>query len=320
LSAVGVDREAPTDFSRTKLAGDEALMGRNLDWIILRPSVVIGKSAYGASALLRGLAALPINPVIPDTGPLQVIDLDDVVDMVVFFLRSDAPSRKVLELVGPRHWSFEDIVAALRKWLRWPPARKWRVPSAFASLGYKIGDIVSLLGWRPPIRTNARKEVVRGAIGDPAPLRAMGITLKDLEASLIATPSSVQERWFAGLYFLKPLVFIVLSLFWLCTGLISLGPGWESGMNLMREGSVGERVGALTVASGALADVFIGMAIAYRPTSRLGLHAAVVISITYAAIGTILIPTLWIEPLGPMLKIWPIVVLHLVALAILEDR
>src|SRR3954465_4639462 len=61
LSAVGVDREAPTDFSRTKLAGDEALMGRDLDWVILRPSVIIGKSAYGASALLRGLAALPIN-------------------------------------------------------------------------------------------------------------------------------------------------------------------------------------------------------------------------------------------------------------------
>jgi hypothetical protein len=33
-----------------------------------------------------------------------------------------------------------------------------------------------------------------------------------------------------------------------------------------------------------------------------------------------LVPRLWIDPLGPMLKIWPIIVLHLTALAILEDR
>src|ERR1051326_1082029 len=45
LSAVGVDRATPTEFSRTKLAGDQALMERDLDWVILRPSVVIGRGA-----------------------------------------------------------------------------------------------------------------------------------------------------------------------------------------------------------------------------------------------------------------------------------
>jgi uncharacterized protein YbjT (DUF2867 family) len=95
LSAVGVDRETPTEFSRTKLAGDNALMERDLDWVILRPSVVIGHAAYGGSALIRGLAALPVQPVMAGTGPLQIVALDDVVDTVVFFLRPDAPSRQV---------------------------------------------------------------------------------------------------------------------------------------------------------------------------------------------------------------------------------
>ena len=44
------------------------------------------------------------------------------------------------------------------------------------------------------------------------------------------------------------------------------------------------------------------------------------ISIAYAVIGTILVPRLWTDPLGPMLKIWPIMVLNMVALAIREDR
>jgi uncharacterized protein YbjT (DUF2867 family) len=70
LSAVGVDRPASA-FSRTKLAGDQALMALDLDWIVLRLSVVVGRQAYGGSALLRGLAALPLTPALSGTGPLQ---------------------------------------------------------------------------------------------------------------------------------------------------------------------------------------------------------------------------------------------------------
>ena len=45
----------PSAFSRTKSEGDEMLMRRDLDWVILRPSVVLGLAAYGGSALFRGL-------------------------------------------------------------------------------------------------------------------------------------------------------------------------------------------------------------------------------------------------------------------------
>ena len=36
--------------------------------------------------------------------------------------------------------------------------------------------------------------------------------------------------------------------------------------------------------------------------------------------GTLLVPGLWLDPLGPMLKIWPMMALNLTALAILSDR
>jgi MFS superfamily sulfate permease-like transporter len=91
-------------------------------------------------------------------------------------------------------------------------------------------------------------------------------------------------------------------------------------MSLMREGGASETVGAFAVVAGALADIAIGLAIAYRPTARYGLYAALLISLSYAAIGTWLVPRLWSDPLGPMLKIWPIMALNLMALAIHEDR
>jgi uncharacterized protein YbjT (DUF2867 family) len=321
LSAVGVDRATPTEFSRTKLAGDRALMALDLDWVILRPSVVIGRAAYGGSALFRGLAAVPVMPLVPGTGPLQLVHLDDVVKAIEFFLQPSAPSRLAVDLVGPRKWAFEDVVRLFRAWLRWPAAATVPLPAWTANAMYRLGDLVSLLGWRPPMRSTARKEIVRGATGDPSKLSELtGMQPRDIEATLATEPASVQERWFARLYFIKPLVFGVFSLFWIATGLISLGPGWEIGMGLMREGGVGETMGTLTVVAGAFADIAIGMAIACRPTARYGLYAALTISITYAIIGTWLVPRLWLDPLGPMLKIWPIMVFNLVALAIHEDR
>ena len=59
---------------------------------------------------------------------------------------------------------------------------------------------------------------------------------------------------------------------------------------------------------------------AHRRTARLALVAALVISVVYLFVGTILVPRLWIHPLGPLLKVGPIMVLNLVALAILDDR
>ena len=321
VSAVGVDKETPSAFSRTKRTAEEDLRSRDLDWVILRPSVVIGRSAYGGSALLRGLAALPVVPIMPDAGELQLVHLDDLVATIVFFLQPQAPSRKAFDVVGPRRWPFEDVVRLFRRWLRHPSAREFAAPSWAFSLLYRAGDAVSLLGWRPPIRSTAQAEIRRGAVGSSAEwTEATGIRPRDIEKELARDPASVQERWFASLYALKPLVFGVFALFWIATGLISLGPGWEIGTSLVREGGLDETTAALAVVAGALADIVIGLAILYRPTSRYGLYAGLAISVTYAIVGTILVPRLWSDPLGPMLKIWPIMVFNLVALAILEDR
>jgi uncharacterized protein YbjT (DUF2867 family) len=122
LSAAGIGQETPTEFSRSKREGENALMARDLDWVILRPGVVIGRGAYGGSALIRGLAALPVLPSQPGTGHLQLAALDDLVDTIIFFLRPNAPSRISLDIVAPRRWRFDEIVGVFRQWMRWPPA------------------------------------------------------------------------------------------------------------------------------------------------------------------------------------------------------
>jgi uncharacterized protein YbjT (DUF2867 family) len=320
ISAIGVDRDdTTTAFARSKRAGDDTLMARNLDWVILRPSVVVGRQAYGGSALFRGLAALPVLPRVTGTGPLQVVQLDDLVRTVLFFLEPGAPTRIALEIAGPERLSLEDVLGAYRRWLGYGRPRFVAVPRWVEHVAFRLGDLIGLLGWRPPLRSTTRLEIARGAIGDPSQwMRLTGIEPRTLAAALAAEPASVQERWFARLYFVKPLMLAVLALYWIVTGLVTLGPGWEEGVALIEAAGLAP-ARPLAIAA-AVGDILIGTGIAIRRTARPALHAALALSIAYVALGTLLLPALWADPLGALAKVPPIVVLNLAALAILDDR
>ena len=112
---------------------------------------------------------------------------------------------------------------------------------------------------------------------------------------------------------------MVLPFFWIMTGIVSLTTGYRSGVELMISTGAGALSGP-AVTAGALADITAGALMAWRPTASLGVKAAIALSTFYLVAGSVLRPDLWNEPLGPLLKILPILVLHFVALAILDER
>ncbi len=226
---------------------------------------------FGASALIRGLTALPVLLSMPGTAKLQVVRLEDVVETAVFFLRPSAPTRIAVELAGPEALTMDDVARSYRRWLGWKPARRVELPGWLAALLYRLGDFVAGLGWRPPLRSTAAREMKRGAVGDPGPWKqATGIAPQSLRNALAAEPASVQEKWFAGLYILKPMMFVMLAAFWLATAIISDTVGYEPGVELLVVAGVGALSGPLVVA-GAFADLVIGLLIAWRRTTWWGL-------------------------------------------------
>lgn len=320
ISALGADKGGITPFSSAKHLLDRDLAARDLDWVILRPSVVVGRGAYGGSALFRGLAALPLLPRVAQAGQLSIVQLDDVVETVLRLIAPDAPSRLALDLAGPEALEFEGVVERYRRWLGWHRAAIARPIPLLMRLGFWAGDLAGALGWRPPMRSTAARELERGSQGDPAEWsRVTGIVPKSLDEALLAEPASVQERWFARLFWLRPSASVVFAAFWIMTGIVSLTSGYEIGVGLMLEGGAGW-LGGPSVVAGALADIAIGLAILWRPTTRIALYAAIALSVLYIFAGTAILPRLWDDPLGPMMKIWPILALNFILLAILEDR
>ncbi|HZD54107.1 MAG TPA: SDR family oxidoreductase, partial [Woeseiaceae bacterium] len=169
-------------------------------------------------------------------------------------------------------------------------------------------------------RAGVRRFVHVSAIGaDRASVSRFSETKKAGDDALAAEPASVQERWFARMYFVKPTVFVIFSAFWIITGLISLGPGWDAGIDYMERAGAGP-LAAPVVVAGALVDVLIGIGVAIRRTARTALYAALALSVFYLVTATVVLPELWVDPAGSMMKIWPILALNLVALAIVDDR
>lgn len=322
ISAPRASLTADTPFMRTKGEADHVLAASRLDWTILRPGLVISPEAYGGTALLRALAAFPaVQPLVFADRPMQTVSVEDVAAAVVTVLAAGVPGRSVYDLVEDEPRTFAETVRCVRVWLGVAPA--WReivMPMPFMRAAAGLADGLGWLGWRPPLRTTALNEIAAGVTGDPGPWRAAtGRSLPSFLETLSSLPSTVQERWFARAFLLKPLVITTLAMFWCATGLVTLSDPGAAARVLTTRG-LGEGSALAMAVGGALVDVALGLAIVWRPALVRAALGMIAVTILYLAGGSVLAPDLWIDPLGPLVKAVPAMVLAVVVLALAEDR
>ena len=307
VSAIGAAADAPTPFIRTKAQADAHLASLDLDWTILRPALVLAPTAYGGTAMLRALAAFPgVTPIVGADSPMQVVSVDDIAETVSLCLRKGAAAKAAWNLAHPQVHTLGDIVAALRQWHGFPPrpaAAHCRNSRSRSSRCLRR----SLAGSGGAARrAGPHWPSSRGAVGDPAAwMRATGIEPRSLDDILAERPASVQDRWFARLYLLKPLAIFSLALFWILTGAIALGPGRTAAIAQMTGVGFSAPMAELTVVLGSLIDIALGLLVCIRKFARIALLLMLFVTLAYLVAGTILTPQLWVDPLGPLLKIVP---------------
>ncbi len=322
VSAIGAEAGAPTDFARSKAAAEEDLARRNLDWAILRPGLVIAPAAYGGTALLRAVAAFPlVTPLVAADARIQIVGIDDLIETVAFCLEPSAASKVRWDIAHPEVYRLRDIVAAMRGWLGLAPAPVVPLPRWKASAISRCADALGWLGWRSPARSTAVAQLTAGVVGDPAPwIVATGIQPSNLAGTLARHPAGIQERWFARLYLLKPIAIGGLGLFWILTGLNALGPGREAGLAYLNEAGFASGGAETGLVIGSLFDIAMGLLLFWRRAARSTLVVMFAATIGYLAVGTATAPQLWFDPLGPFLKIVPVLLATLFTLAIIDER
>ncbi|MBN9467057.1 SDR family oxidoreductase [Brevundimonas sp.] len=312
ISAVGADEAAGTDYARTKAETERLVEASGLDWLILRPSLVVDRAAFGGTGLIRALAAFPlVMPVVGGDQTFRPIPLGDVSAAVVAALKPDAPSGLTLDMPGPEAVTMADTVRLYRGWMGLKPAPVVRVPRALAAPALAVGDLLGRLGWSSPIRTTAIRQMDHDVAGrDSGWAERLGVASRGFTRFLAETPASVQDVWHAQLWFVRPVAIVTLGLFWLITGLISFGPGWNRAVAILHEGGYGRLAGPIAW-WGALLDVVLGLMLFVRPwTARVAVFMCLA-TVGYLIAGTLSLPQYWIDPLGPWLKVLPMMVLCL---------
>ena len=314
ISAPGVSESSDTVFYRSKAEGDAAVKASGVDWVIFRPGLVLSPQAYGGTSLLRQLAAVPlVQPVLLADADIRTVHVDDVAAAVVRAVEEGLASIDA-DLLSAEPTRLEDLVLSIRSWLGFaPPKAVIRAPLFLGALTARLGDLAGWLGWRPALRTTSLKVLGKGVTGNSGVWPVRG-----LAATLSALPSTVQERTYARTALLYPFLLLILSAFWIVSGVI----GWvRQGAAMAVFGpDMPEAIAKAFVLGGAVADIAIGIALLIRPLTRPAALAAVLLSLAYLAGSAILAPHLWADPLGPMIKVFPAIALSLTVWTLTEAR
>ena len=318
ISAISADRDAGTAYAVTKLAADDALRSSSLEWVVLRPSIVLARGAYGGTAAFRGLAALPFAIPVPGDGMqrFQPIWIDDLSRTVALALETDALVRQTLDPVGPDAVTLRDMLEDYRRWLGFPAAPVVRIPIGLVRVGARIADRVG-----GPLNSTALAQLEHGNTGDfEAFSKATGVASIGWKQALAAHPAHAQDRWHARLFFMRPLLRAALAILWFVSGFAGLFALREWAPLFARELNVPVVAAGAVLAVACIADIVIAMLLVrrWRP-QRLAL-AQVLLILGYTAVASLLWPSLWAEALAPLAKNLPAAAAALVLGAIEEDR
>lgn len=325
ISIPGDRCEDTTAFARTKRSADELITSSLHNHIILRPGFVFADRAFGGSALLRAVAALPVG--LSDhfsARPFATTAINDITGTVAHVSKAyaDHPMsiREVWDVMSDQEETVGSVLNLLRKRCGGPPPLV-SLPSWLMDLSGIAGDLVSRLGWRPPVRSTAISEMKRGVSGNPERwMTQTGIRPLTMPAAIQHSPATIQDKWFSRLYLLKAVIVGTLSLFWIVSGMIALTVGFEPATVILTSNGVPPAFASMITAITAFMDVAIGLAIGIRKTHVRGLFAGVALSLGYLIASFVLTPDLWLDPLGPLVKVIPATTLMVVAWAISDER
>jgi uncharacterized protein YbjT (DUF2867 family) len=147
MSAIGADANSPSEYARTKEAGEAAVKQAFPDAVILRPSVVFGPE----DDFFNRFAALArLSPALPLIGggktEFQPVFVGDVARAVIAALTGKAPAGEVYELGGPEVLTMKQV---MQRVLAYSMRKRMLVPLPFP-LAKLQGAILQVLP-NPPL-------------------------------------------------------------------------------------------------------------------------------------------------------------------------
>ena len=182
MSALGTRPGARARYHQTKWEAEEAVRASDLEWTILRPSIIFGRGDAFMSVLGRAVKQLPVMPVLGDGRyRLQPIPVEQVAEGFARALRTPESVRQTYEVAGPTPYAFVDLLDEIGRALARPRVRKLHVPLA------PVRAMTRALDWLPfyPLSTDQLIMLEEESVTDPSRFFAeLGLQPEPLAAGL----------------------------------------------------------------------------------------------------------------------------------------
>jgi NADH dehydrogenase len=198
VSALGVALDAPSEYLRSKAAGEDALKRGGLDLTIFRPSVIFGAEDRFMNLFARLSALAPFMPLGGASAQMQPVWVEDVASAIVAALDRAETIGQTFECAGPQVVTLGELVRLAGR-VAGHERPVLPLPGAVARLQALA---MELLPGEPLLsRDNlASLTVPNVATGRLPGLQALGITPAALEAVLPTYLSAERgrarlERW-----------------------------------------------------------------------------------------------------------------------------
>ena len=203
ISALGAAAGAPSNYLRSKAAGEAALREAASQATLMRPSVMFGAGDRFMNLFAWLQAFTPIMPLACADARFQPVWVNDVAAAVVRGIDDPATAGQTFECAGPRVFTLAELVRLAGRW----SGRERPIVPLPESIGRLQAWSMEWLPGEPMLsRDNLRSmQVPNVASGELPGLAALGITAADIEAVMPALLTRGGEaerlnRWRAAVH------------------------------------------------------------------------------------------------------------------------
>jgi uncharacterized protein YbjT (DUF2867 family) len=170
VSAVGAAEDSPSEYGRTKAAGERAVRASGLDWTIFRPSIVFGPGDGFVSLLAPIVRKNPLFIPVIGRGEtrFQPVSIYDVVRVFGDALEKPETIGKTFDVGGPDVLTLNEIYREIATAVGKRRKPLVHLPLWWGGFLARLFESSARSGWiaHPPLTRDQLKSLSRDSVGD----------------------------------------------------------------------------------------------------------------------------------------------------------
>ena len=301
ISALGAQHsEAVTPFLRSKRLADDYLWQLPVECVIAYPAIVIGQGGH-STALFCRMAALPIVPL-PGDGDqcINPIHIDDLCAAIAQCVEHWPGGKHRYLLTGADTFTVRELYSLLRAWMGLGKARFVNIPPPILSVVARVAERL-----KPDALLRRDTLQMLCSAATPAP-NFPTAPPRPLAEAVWARPALRADTREAVLSGLQPLLVLSIAFVWIFTGLVSLLWNVPAGYALLGNAGINGPLATFFIHAGGTADLGLGILMLSGKWRRLAYRLQLGLMLAYMTIISMMLPSAWLDPLGPVTKNLPL--------------